>query len=181
MLFIHSLSHSSEIWTLHGPEESPAFYLANHGHDVWLLNVRGTVPSLDHESLDWRTDFEYWEYTWEDLNIDYTTTIQYILDFTNHQTLNLIVANVYAPPFFLGISTQPEWYNSRVSVGITLAPALLYRDSNFPPVTIFCINQWILPMLRGLGIPLITPNRRTFVGSSISFLLNEVCNILPIF
>ena len=35
------------------------------GYDVWLANGRGTRYSLEHTTLDARTDPAYWDFSWD--------------------------------------------------------------------------------------------------------------------
>ena len=91
VFLIHSFSDSGVFFALHGQEESPAFYLADSGYDVWLLNARGTSMSLGHETLDWRFDREYWQLSWLDYSIDYRDTIQFIIDNTNYESVAVAV------------------------------------------------------------------------------------------
>ena len=71
---------------MHYPNLSPAFQLANKGFDVWLGNQRGTKHSLDpgHEKLDWRSDPEFWEFSWGEYgDYDAPAFVDYVRHYTN--------------------------------------------------------------------------------------------------
>lgn len=58
----HGLMGSGENWVMNG-KNSPAFYFANKGYDVWLGNHRGTKYARNHETLDPNKDAEYWQFS----------------------------------------------------------------------------------------------------------------------
>jgi len=86
ILLIHSSAHNGGFFLFHGAEDSPGFYLSNQGYDVWLFNMRGTTPSMDHDTLNWQRDHEYWDYTWSEAYNDHMASIQYIIDNTSNLT-----------------------------------------------------------------------------------------------
>mgnify|MGYP000438382736 CR=1 FL=1 len=66
VFLMHGVICSADYWVVND-EESPAFYLANKGYDVWLGNHRGTKYSRDHESLDPNEDADYWKFSHQEV------------------------------------------------------------------------------------------------------------------
>lgn len=54
-------------WLLTPPDQALPFMLADHGHDVWLSNFRGTKYSREHTSLT-TFDYRYWDWSWDELS-----------------------------------------------------------------------------------------------------------------
>ncbi|KAF5293143.1 hypothetical protein FQA39_LY13753 [Lamprigera yunnana] len=62
ILELHRIPHgrhnaqTSASWLTLGPEDSLAFMLADQGYDVWQANYRGTIWSMQYETLDEKAD-----------------------------------------------------------------------------------------------------------------------------
>ena len=162
IILIPSIIDNSVIWAVHGRDLSPAFYYANQGYDVWIPNTRGTTLSLEHETLDWSTDREYWELNWLDYSIDDRDTIQYVVDNTNYDTVTLLAVNTFNTHIFLGMSDQPDFYNERVSLFVSLSPVLQYQYNSFPTFNVNCENPETIALLTEYGLPYLLPPRTTF-------------------
>ena len=52
---------------MHHPNVAPAFQLVRAGYDVWLGNQRGTKHSMEHLTLDYRKDREYWLFSFTEM------------------------------------------------------------------------------------------------------------------
>jgi len=48
-------------------KNSPAYYLANQGYDIWLGNHRGTKFSRKHESLHPNEDEKFWQFSHQEI------------------------------------------------------------------------------------------------------------------
>mmetsp|Transcript_20777 Transcript_20777/g.23124 ORF Transcript_20777/g.23124 Transcript_20777/m.23124 type:complete len:326 (+) Transcript_20777:200-1177(+) len=176
---MHSLADSGVFFVLHGAELSPAFYLVNNGYDVWLINIRGTSMSLQHETLDWELDREYWDFNWAGVTNDLQATIQYIIDNTNFDRVGVVTGSLTTPAFFIGTSTDPEWYNERVSVGIALGPVIHIESSPTLNANFMCHNPFLPDMLSNFGITYVYPPRGTPIGDIYQGTLNMVGAIMP--
>lgn len=133
ILLLHSSAHNAGFLLFHGPEESPGFYFVNRGYDVWLMNMRGVSTSTGHETLDWRTDFDYWNFTWTELNNDYVASIQYIIDHTpNYERIPVMSMMLNSPAMLIGLTSDPEWYSQRVTFVSFLSPTVSYGIATAP-------------------------------------------------
>ena len=48
-------------------QESLAFYLAEHGFDIWLANSRGNRNSKSHKYLESAVDEDYWDFSFYEM------------------------------------------------------------------------------------------------------------------
>ena len=63
----HGIIDSANCWIMHQADIAPAFQLVRAGYDVWLGNQRGTTYSMDHLSLDYKKDKEYWQFSFTEM------------------------------------------------------------------------------------------------------------------
>jgi len=58
--------------------------LADTGrYDIWLLNVRGNSYSKNHNFYNAKSDYEFWDFSFEQMgDLDLPTTIDYLLRVT---------------------------------------------------------------------------------------------------
>lgn len=66
---MHSVTDSVDFWFIHYPNLTPAFRLVTHGYDVWLGNQRGTKHSLGHETLNYKKNKAYWEFSFTGIGL----------------------------------------------------------------------------------------------------------------
>lgn len=62
ILFVPGTGGCSENFLILGENDAIAYYLADRGFDIWLMNQRGTTHSRKHKFLDATKDPEYWEF-----------------------------------------------------------------------------------------------------------------------
>lgn len=87
----HGLGADMTQWIFNIPQNAPAFWLASAGYDVWMTNSRGVRFSENHFTLDPKIDFQYWNFTWEEMGTkDGPSTIDLILNKTGYKNLTWI-------------------------------------------------------------------------------------------
>uniref|UniRef100_A0A336MBQ6 CSON013243 protein n=1 Tax=Culicoides sonorensis TaxID=179676 RepID=A0A336MBQ6_CULSO len=96
VLLVHGILCSSSMWVanLPGNETALAFMLSDAGYDVWMLNVRGTTPSLKNEKIN-ANNQKYWEFSWHEMGMeDIPKAIMFktiIIMVTSSVVINLIL------------------------------------------------------------------------------------------
>ncbi|CAI2369682.1 unnamed protein product [Moneuplotes crassus] len=143
---------SSESFDPLGSEDSPAFYLANEGKDVWLFNIRGSSFSREHVSLDPSTDDEYWDFYLDTIRYDYMACIEFILDTTGFSIMPVFAMSFGGATFSISLALEPEFFSSRISVAVLAAPALNLGHTNTFMDAILGDYPFIFETLRRAGI-----------------------------
>ena len=142
----------------HGSELSPAFYLVNQGYDVWLSNTRGSRFSRNHTTLNPSYDDEYWRFTVTEQAYDVRTNIEYILNQTGADVLSYIGFSQGGGIGFAALSLDNEWFASRVSVYIAMAPIVHTQHMTSPFFLSVASNRFILRFLRKMGVEDLAPS-----------------------
>ena len=181
ILLIHSFLDAAVFWAIRGPDFSPAFYLADAGYDVWLINVRGTSRSLRHESLDWETDEAYWDVSWLEMSHDNDAAIQYIQQETNYETIAVAVANLYNHQFFTGMSNNPQFYHDSVSIVLALDPIFHMEYNTLPNYQYMCQNPGVITAMRENGMWHLGAPRSSIFGMFNSFMQGGIVSTFPMF
>jgi len=120
----HGLFQSSGIFVLGNNKDSPAFYLANQGYDVWLGNNRGVFPNHNTHNPK---DKEYWDWCLDDLGrYDFPAIISYVNNLTKQKVVFVGHSQGNAQAF-VGLSMVPN-LASKVKLFIALAPAYYIND-----------------------------------------------------
>ena len=104
----------------HGPDESPAFYLANLGYDVWIANSRGNKYSRQHTTLNPDKDAKFWDFSFFDMIEDYKANIEFVRGQTGQSKIAVMGHSQGTSSMFSGLSTQNDWFKQRVSIFIAL-------------------------------------------------------------
>lgn len=154
-----------------------AYFLADRGYRVFILNVRGNSYSLGHVSskLDSRQPFgPYWAFTWYEIGIyDLPAAIDKVLNKTGAERVSISGHSQGATTIFVLLSERPE-YNAKVKFVACMAPFTFMKGIGFP------INA-VLELLH-----LYKGNRHFSFGSNtpaqriasliVCSMSNEVCN-----
>ena len=89
VIFQHGIGSSGSNWLMGGSKLAPACILASRGHDVYIVNSRGTVYSLDHSDLSTNSE-EFWQYSFQDMKYDILANIEHVHEATNKKKIHYI-------------------------------------------------------------------------------------------
>lgn len=107
-----------------------AFKLADNGHDVWLVNVRGTDFSMKHQYLESSTSQRYWEFSFHEIaKYDLPATIDYVLAITNHTFAHYVGYSQGTTVVLAMLSMLPS-YNKKLKTLHLMAPAVYLTNTN---------------------------------------------------
>ena len=103
------------------------------GYDVWMPNGRGTRYSLGHETLDARTDPEYWDFSFDmQGKYDNPANINKVLEVTKYEKVAFVGFSMGTMQTFYGMAKdQAGFYRDKVSVFVALAPCTKLTHSTF--------------------------------------------------
>ncbi|XP_026829883.1 lipase 3 isoform X2 [Ooceraea biroi] len=121
----HGILASSDSWVLFGPGKDLAFLLADQGYDVWFGNFRGNTYCRSHKNMT-VYDHKYWQFSFHEMGtMDLPTMLDYVLNYTQQESLNYIGYSMGTTSLFILLSTKPE-YNAKIRLAICLAPVALW-------------------------------------------------------
>ena len=173
ILHQHGLFDSSDAMVCHGPDLSPAYYLANAGYDVWLSNERGNKYALDHVTLN-TSQPEFWNFSLSEALYDSQANIDYIRNYTNSNTIAFSAHSFGTGGFFAAASRQNDWYRDRLSIFIALAPVTQTYHEQDPIFVYFTNSRIIFVTLRRMGIVSLFPS-----GFLSNPLFQGACRLFP--
>lgn len=61
-MFIHGQCGCAENFINSGPNSSTAYFLADQGYDVWLMNTKGNLNGRAHVTKDPDKDEDFWNF-----------------------------------------------------------------------------------------------------------------------
>ncbi|XP_075978099.1 lipase 1-like [Anticarsia gemmatalis] len=121
LLFVHGAVDSSDSFIMRG-NTSLAVALSRDNYDVWAINLRGNRYSRRHDTMNPDIDRKYWDFSLHEFGYhDLPSTIDYILNKTNQQSLSTIGYSEGTASMYVLGATRPE-YNEKVKIFISLAP-----------------------------------------------------------
>ncbi|XP_044019380.1 gastric triacylglycerol lipase-like [Aphidius gifuensis] len=127
VLMLNGMALLSDVWLL-SPNRSLAKQLADEGYDVWLGNYRGTTHGRDHVTLS-PNDKKFWNFSiYEFGYYDVPSTIDYVLNATNQNSLIVLGYSLGTTSLFTTLSERPE-YNSKNFIDPTGSFELLPQKS----------------------------------------------------
>ena len=166
MLIQHGVLDSADFAVMHGDQDSPAFVLANSGYDVWVSNSRGNKYSRDHVSKNPDKDDSFWDFSFTEMVEDYKANIEYILSHTKTSKIPIIGHSQGTTSAYAGMSSDPEWFHSRVSLFIALASVTRLDHMTSKLLSFFCSTPFALNLLNNLHIHELFPSNFAFKTSS---------------
>ena len=126
ILLLHGLFQSSGVFTSNGDHASLAFYLADHGYDVWLGNNRCVTTS------------KHWDWSLDELaNYDFPCLINKVLSHSTYDSLIFIGHSQGNAQGFLGLTPV---LCGKIKLFIALAPAVYLGDLLLEPPVSLLIN-----------------------------------------
>ena len=151
ILHQHGLFDSSDAMVCHGPDLSPAYYLANAGYDVWLANQRGNKYALNHVSLDTTQD-QFWNFSISSAMNDSQANIEYVRNYTSSNRIIYTAHSLGNAGLLVALTRDNDWYRDRISLFVALAPISHVYHTTSPVLQFFRNSRVILLSLRKIGI-----------------------------
>jgi pimeloyl-ACP methyl ester carboxylesterase len=152
ILIQHGIFDSADFVVAHGPESSPAFYLANQGYDVWVANSRGNKYSRQHTTLNPDKDKKFWDYSFFDMINDYKANIQFVLQKTGTKKIPVIGHSQGTSSMLAGLSTDMDWFKQRVTLFVSLGTVARLDHMTSPLLRFLCYSPLALNVIKKLGI-----------------------------
>lgn len=152
----HGLLDLADTWIMNKP--CPGFMFSDAGYDVWFGNSRGSYHSLGHIKWDYKTDPQYWQFTWQHMaDFDLPAVIPYVLQYTKQPKLAYVGHSQGTLQMFAHLSDDPSFMNY-LSVYIALAPV---GSTRYLDVAMFRELQ-LIPIAKALeanGVYQFFPNK----------------------
>ncbi|CAB0036371.1 unnamed protein product [Trichogramma brassicae] len=126
----HGLLSSSIDWLKNGRNRSLAFFLSDHGYDVWIGNSRGNTYSKNHKTLS-PADRQFWNFSWHEMGIyDDAAYVSYITNMTGKK-LFYIGYSMGTSSFSIMASEKTD-VAKNVAAMVGLAPAVYMNHIDSP-------------------------------------------------
>lgn len=152
ILVQHGIFDSADFVISHGPDNSPAFYLANLGYDVWISNSRGNKYSKQHVSLDPDRDPQFWDFSFFEMIEDDKANINFVLQQTGVDKVAFIGHSQGTSQMYAGLSTQNDWFRERVSIYISLGSVSRLDHTTSGLIKFLISTDIAIPAIKALGI-----------------------------
>ena len=170
----HGLIDLADTWIMDIP--APAFLISDAGFDVWLGNSRGSYHSLGHVKYNYKTDPQYWQFTWQHMaDFDIPAVIPYVLKATNQKKLAYVGHSQGTLQMFAHLSDNPSFIDN-ISIFIALAPIGTVR---YLDITMFNVLKEV-PLLKALenaGVYQFLPNKQeNLLFYSICYTFGPACD-----
>ena len=131
---MHGLFRNSSDFIATGPKIALAYYLSDHGYDVWLGNARGTKYSMEHETLH-PSSKDFWKFSFHEIGLfDVSAMLDFVLDQTKEAKTFYIGHSQGSCSLLALLSTIPQ-YNDMILQGHLLAPAVFMKHCSCPILT----------------------------------------------
>ncbi|XP_066475150.1 lipase member M-like [Tiliqua scincoides] len=121
VLLVHGILAEGRFWIANLPNNSLAFFLADAGYDVWILNCRGTTWSRRHQYLSNKQD-KFWDFSFHEIGIyDVPATINFILQKTKQDALYYVGHSQGSTAGLVAFSVMPQ-LAQKVKLFISFSP-----------------------------------------------------------
>mmetsp|Transcript_35470 Transcript_35470/g.41027 ORF Transcript_35470/g.41027 Transcript_35470/m.41027 type:complete len:402 (-) Transcript_35470:40-1245(-) len=174
ILIQHGIFDSADFVLTHGPDLSPAFYLANAGYDVWVANSRGNKYSRQHKTLNPDKDAKFWDFSFADMVNDYKANIEHVRSETGQTKIAVIGHSQGTSSMYAGLSTDAGWFKDRVSIFVSLGSVARLDNLTSKLLKFIIETPIVLSTVKKLGIEEMFPSN--FLTKSTFILL---CGAIP--
>ncbi|XP_066477508.1 putative lysosomal acid lipase/cholesteryl ester hydrolase [Tiliqua scincoides] len=121
ILLVHASLTEGRVWIANLPSNSLAFFLADAGYDVWILNCRGTTWSRRHQHLSIDQE-QFWNFSLHEIGIyDVPATINFILQKIKQDSLYYVGHSQGATVGLIAFSVLPQ-LAQKVKLFISFSP-----------------------------------------------------------
>lgn len=105
-----------------------AFKLADFGYDIWLVNVRGTEFSKNHQHLG-TTSPKYWKFSYDEIaRYDLPAVIDHVLIKTNRTFAHYVGHSQGTTVVMAMLSLFPR-YNKKLKTLHLMAPSVYFNNA----------------------------------------------------
>ena len=112
--------------------QSLALQLVERGYDVWLANNRGNAWSKRHLEKDFRSS-QFWEFSWDHMALDLSAEVDYVLNYTNEQTLAYVGHSQGTMQAFAALSGERgAELAGKINLFVALAPVAFLEHMSSP-------------------------------------------------
>ncbi|XP_044019384.1 lipase 3-like [Aphidius gifuensis] len=168
VLMLNGIALLSDVWLL-SPNRSLAKQLADEGYDVWLGNYRGTTHGRDHVTLS-PNDKNFWNFSVHEIGYyDVPSTIDYVLNATNQNSLIFLGYSLGTASLFIALSERPE-YNSKVQLMIGFGAIAGFLNKNYMDLTMYNFIESVGNIIDPTGTFETLPQKSIY-----NILFEEIC------
>lgn len=155
VIFNHGFLECSSIWLINSRHVRPTFdseicpeeifdlqsirkrndsingpmLLANHGYDVWLMSMRGTELSQDHDNLN-RSDIKFWDYCLDNFALgDVPSVVHYVRQITSAPKVAYVGHSQATFSIFALLAAKPD-YADIIEPVFAVAPVAYMHHTN---------------------------------------------------
>jgi lysosomal acid lipase/cholesteryl ester hydrolase len=113
-------------------KHSLALQLVERGYDVWLANNRGNAWSKRHLEKDFRST-QFWEFSWDHMALDLNAEVDYVLNYTNEQSLAYVGHSQGTMQAFAALSEEAgSELATKINLFVALAPVAFLEHMSSP-------------------------------------------------
>ncbi|KAL4470348.1 hypothetical protein ABPG74_011959 [Tetrahymena malaccensis] len=150
VLMYFGLNCAIEVFSMNKEEQSPTFFVANQGYDVWMIANRGTQYSSGHVNLT-QNDPEYWSFSWQEMaEYDFRSAFDFIYEKVGRKKISTIGFSQGTTILLAALADFPN-YQQKITQMILMGPTANIINQNSPAFTLG-ITIGGAPLLKRLGI-----------------------------
>lgn len=131
---MHGLFRNSSDFLASGSKIALAYYLSDHGYDVWLGNARGTKYSNEHVTHA-NDSKEFWKFSFHEIGLfDLPAMLDFMLEHTK-QSKTFYVGHSQGTCSLLALLSSQPSYNDKINEAHLMTPAVFMRNATSPLLT----------------------------------------------
>eukprot|EP01022_Parablepharisma_sp_SALTPOND_P006846 TRINITY_DN1276_c0_g1_i1.p1 TRINITY_DN1276_c0_g1~~TRINITY_DN1276_c0_g1_i1.p1 ORF type:complete len:440 (-),score=23.92 TRINITY_DN1276_c0_g1_i1:868-2187(-) len=136
VLLQHGIFDTGFTYLFQDIHKNLAIMLVNEGYDVWIGNARGSMYSLEHESLDSSNySSTYWDFSWDELGqYDLPAMISYIKRVTHSPKVSYVCHSQGCTMILVLGCINFTFINENIDRAALFAPAMYAFDQMSIPV-----------------------------------------------